>query len=110
MIDKIYKIGHNEFRLKTDLTLDESERIQEVIKNIYTPDGKTFAGNITGSEIKLFLSLSLEQIIAPGTKSNSDNSNIDFGKATESVVAEILKDFFLNRLKRFQVFTNYYEG
>lgn len=107
MSKKIYKIVNVDFVLKTDLTLDEAEEVQELFKNLFIQgeQAEEQTGLVTGSfsntEIKKFLSIALEPVCTEAKL----YEGFDFGKAKETVVVEVIKDFFLYRIKKYQDFT-----
>jgi hypothetical protein len=118
MINKSYTINNKNFKLKTDLTLDEAEEVQELFKNLFISDeqasGQEYradgmsgvvSGSFSNTEIKRFLSLTLEPQYpntGPGSKGFGE---FDYGKVKESVAIEVIKDFFLHRIKKYQDFT-----
>lgn len=96
MLKKVYDINGNKFRLKEDFTLEESEIIQNLIQGFYEEGNNYTAG------IKKFLSLVLQP--------DNHEANIvefDFGPAKESAAREIIRDFFLSRLKSAAAMTDY---
>ena len=109
---KSYLINKINFSLKSDLTLDEAEEVQELFQNLFIKSEQingqsgSPAGLVTGSfsnaEIKRFLSIVLEPATMPGAI--EEKPNIDFGRVKESVAVEVIKDFFLNRIKKYQDF------
>ena len=110
MITKSYSIKNINFKLKTDLTLDEAEEVQELFKNLFIRedqfDGGTWlvSGNFSNSEIKKFLSIALEPVELTGKTESRTIDEFDFGKAKESEAIEVIKDFFLHRIKKYQDF------
>jgi len=111
MQTKTYTINNVNFRLKTDLTLDEAEQVQGLFNNLFIRDGQSVdeegmvGGSFTNSEIKKFLSIALEPAVIPANSCKQVIEEFDFGSAKESVVIEIIRDFFLYRIKKFQDFT-----
>jgi hypothetical protein len=93
MENKTYTIDNTKFILKTDLTLDEGEEVQELLSGLFTQDN-TIKGTFTGKQMKRFLELVLE----PAEGNLPDNFN--FGKTKESVQMEVFKDFFLSRVTK----------
>jgi len=110
-MSKSYTINNINFKLKTDLTLDEAEEIQGLFQNLFIQEGQTAgqSGSVTGSfsnsEIKKFLSIALEPVCLPDKTGGKMCEEFDFGKTKESIVVEIIKDFFLHRIKNYQDFT-----
>jgi hypothetical protein len=90
MENKTYTIDNTKFILKTDLTLDEGEEVQELFSGLFAQDN-TISGNF---KMKRFLELVLE----PAEGNLPDNFN--FGKTKESVQMEVFKDFFLSRVTK----------
>lgn len=111
MAKRIYNINDKNFILKTDLTLDEAEEVQELFQNLFIQEGQAegqsgfVTGSFSNSEIKKFLSIALEPASPPVKAEGKLYEEFDFGKANESVVVEIIKDFFLHRIKKYQDFT-----
>jgi hypothetical protein len=111
MLIKSYLINGVNFKLKTDLTLDEAEEVQELFKNLFIQDGQTgeqsgqVTGTFTNTEIKKFLSIALEPDGSYNKTRDKFTEEFDFGKAKETVAIEIIKDFFLHRIKKYQDFT-----
>ena len=81
MQKKYYPIEGIQFSIKEDLTLEENEEVRRLIRGFYSGGGR--------SEMEKFLAIVLE---------TSDRKFIqgkfNFGKAKESAVTEIVKDFF----------------
>jgi hypothetical protein len=96
MLKKNYDLNGNNFRLKEDFTLEESEIIQNLIQGFYEE------GNNYTSGIKKFLSLVLQP-----DNPEVNTVDFDFGPAKESVAREIIRDFFLSRLKSAAAMTDY---
>ena len=117
MSQKTYTISHTNFTLKSDLTLDEAEEVEQLFQNLFIREeqaagGKTglITGSFSNSEIKRFLSIALEPEDRPGKRREGINDAFDFGKINESMAVEVIKDFFLLRIKKFQDFTANYAG
>lgn len=102
MQKKIYKINENNFSLKEDLTVEESEEVQELLNDFYS-SGEN--GIIPHGGIRRFLSLVL-------CAENNDEQTLlaDFGKAKESVVLEVIKDFFLRRMRLTASMADYFRN
>jgi hypothetical protein len=111
MIPKTYCIDNLNFRLKADLTLDEAGDVEELFKNLFVQceqvEGQNglVTGSFSNSEIKKFLSIALEPVSSSDKQEGSFYDGFDFGKAKESVAVEVIKDFFLYRIRRYQDFT-----
>jgi hypothetical protein len=105
MQKKVYQIEKSKFLLKEDLTVEESEKVQKLLNTFYSA-GENYVGeNMPVEEIKQFLSLVLE----PENSSVAENT-VDFGKAKESVVLEVIKDFFLRRMRLAMNITGYFRN
>ena len=119
-MQKHYSINNTNFTLKPDLTLDEAEEVQQLFQNLFIQEeqasgataGQTglITGSFSNTEIKRFLTIALEPESLPGKPREVINDEIDFGKIKESTAVEIIKDFFLLRIKKFQDFTMNYSG
>jgi len=119
-MQKHYSIKNKNFTLKSDLTLDEAEEVQQLFQNLFIQEeqaaditsGQTglITGSFSNSEIKRFLSIALEPECIPGKSREDINDEFDFGKIKESTAVEVIKDFFLLRIKKFQDFTLNYAG
>jgi hypothetical protein len=96
MLKKVYDINGNKFRLKEDFTLEESEIIQNLIQGLYEEGNNYTAG------IKKFLSLVLQP-----DNHEVNTVEFDFGQIKESAAREIIRDFFLSRLKSAAAMTDY---
>ena len=111
MMQKSYSINNANFKLKQDLTLDESEEVQELFQNLFIRENQTkgqqvlVTGSLSNSEVKKILSIVLEPVSQPGGPGENKCREFDFGMTKESVVVEIIKDFFLNRIMKYQNFT-----
>ncbi|MDR3625271.1 MAG: hypothetical protein P4L45_00475 [Ignavibacteriaceae bacterium] len=111
MLIKYYLISDIKFRLKTDLTLDEAEEVQELFKNLFLQGGQAdeqsglVTGTFTNAEIKKFLSIALEPTDVSNNAGKKFIEEFDFGRAKETVAIEIIRDFFLHRIKKYQDFT-----
>ncbi|MFO7446392.1 MAG: hypothetical protein R6W90_08495 [Ignavibacteriaceae bacterium] len=117
MNPKTYTIDNIAFMLKTDLTLNESEEVSNLLRGLYCPpqadSGVTIAGNFTGAQIKRFLEIVLEPVSA-GAAVQSESIGVrpahidkdglpegfNLGKIKESVQMEVFKDFFIERLAK----------
>lgn len=102
---KTYTIGSDVFYLKDDLTVEESESVQELIDGLYEQEQNNRSGSISRCGIKKFLALVLE----PAGCSRLQNET-DFGKAKESVVLDVIKDFFLRRMRLTVSITDYFRS
>lgn len=91
----MYEIAGIKFNLKTDLELDESIEISNLMKKLYSESSNTITGEFSGEEMKRFLWIVLEPC---GNKPLLEN--FTFGKTKESVQLEVFKDFFLDRVKK----------
>jgi hypothetical protein len=108
---KTYTINKINFKLKSDLTLDEAEEVQELFKNLFIQEEQTgglVTGSFSNSEIKRFLSIVLEPASNKDKTEVKQYEEFDFGKVKESTAVEVIKDFFLYRIKKYQDFTNSY--
>ena len=88
---KAYEIEGAKYFLKEDLTLEESEQVQKLMNTLYTA-GNNPNENYPSGEIRKFLALVLEQ-------TESSIAETDFGKVKESIALEVIKDFFLRRMR-----------
>lgn len=98
MQKKIYTVDGVGFSLKEDLTLEENEEVRRLIGGFYSGSGGRGA-------MEKFLAMVLEsgdKKFIPG--------KFNFGRAKESVVTEIVKDFFLRRMKSASVTALYFEN
>ena len=89
MQKKTYKIMDTLFCLKDDLTIEESEMVQNLLGEFDSERDGCSSGIIPNGGIRKFLSMILEPS-EPGCQV----TDCDYGKAKESVVQEIIKDFF----------------
>lgn len=111
MLIKYYLISDIKFRLKTDLTLDEAEEVQELFKSLFLQGGQAdeqsglVTGTFTNAEIKKFLSIALEPVDVPNNAGEKFIEEFGFGRVKETVAIEIIRDFFLHRIKKYQDFT-----
>lgn len=105
MQKKVYQIDEDKFHLKEDLTVEESETVQELLDGFYASEEECRSGAIPRGGIRKFLSLVLE----PENKEKNFNES-DFGKARESVVLEVIKDFFLRRMHLTAAMTDYFRS
>lgn len=105
MQKKMYQIDEAQYRLKEDLTVEESETVQELLDGFYTAGENCRNGIIPHQGIRKFLSLVLEPENAGRGVSESD-----FGKARESVVLEVIKDFFLRRMRLTAAMADYFRN
>lgn len=92
---KTYTIDGKEFTLK-DLTLDEAD---EVNKLINTVNG---GAEISNKNSKRFLQI----VLAPV---EPDTKGIDFGKCTETVALEVMKDFFSAKIASGESLKNFFK-
>jgi hypothetical protein len=99
MNKKIYEISGAWFRMKDDFTLEEAENIQNLFNGMYEE------GNNSTAYIKKFLAAVLQPV-----DMLLDLSGIDFGKTREPVAMDVIKDFFLLRLKSTAAITEYLDG
>lgn len=90
---KTYTIAGKEFTLK-DLTLDEAD---EVNKLITTVNG---GAEISNKNSKRFLQI----VLAPV----EDGTSVDFGKCTETVALEVMKDFFSAKIASGESLKNFF--
>ncbi len=102
---KHYQIEHMKFRLKEDLTVEESEKVQLILNSFYSAGEDYVNENMQAGDIKKFLSIVIEP-------EEPDSTGVvpDFGKAKESVVMEIIKDFFLRRMRLAMNMTAYFRN
>jgi hypothetical protein len=105
MQKKIYQIEEAKYHLKEDLTVEESETLQELLDGFYTAGENCQNGIIPHTGIRRFLSLVLE----PEDSQKQVNES-DFGKARESVVLEVIKDFFLRRMRLTAAMAEYFRS
>lgn len=96
---KVYLIDGIEFKLK-ELTLNELDEVNNILQ--LGKNDNTIESNLTSEDSKKFLSIVIEQV-------NKKDKNVDIGKCSEIVALEILKDFFLERLKRGTDMKNYFQ-
>jgi hypothetical protein len=97
-LDKIknetFLIGGVEFKLKQDLTLDESEESGKLLSLFFSPSTTTVIASASAKDIKKFLSVVLERV------DGQSSGNFDFGKAKESVQLRVFLFFFISRVKQ----------
>lgn len=93
MEKKTYEIAGLKFNLKTDLELDESIEVSNLMKNLSSESSNTIAGNFSSEDMKKFLSI----VLTPADGKELPGS-FSFGKIRESVQMEVFKDFFLDRI------------
>jgi len=105
MQTKVYQIENIKFHLKSDLTVEESEKVQKILNSFYSGGDNYVRENMPADDIKKFLSL----VVEPEDQGNLD-AIPDFGKAKESVVLEIIKDFFLRRIHLTMNITDYFRN
>lgn len=105
MQKKVYQIENAKFQLKEDLTVEESEKVQKLLNAFYSAGESYVSENMPADEIKKFLSLVLEP-----EKASIPETVVDFGKAKESVVLEVIKDFFLRRMRLAMNITGYFKS
>jgi hypothetical protein len=108
---KTYTINKISFKLKSDITLDEAEEVQELFKNLFIQEEQLdglVTGSFSNSEIKRFLSIALEATPTSDKTEAKLYEGFDFGKVKESTAVEVIKDFFLCRIKNYQDFTSSY--
>ncbi len=91
---KTYLINGKKFLLKEDFTIEECEEIQKLMEQIYESGSGNSTAIYSFGGIKKFLSKSL----SPAEEIKAGDET-DFGKAAESVALEVIKDFFLRRLR-----------
>ncbi len=77
-----------EIKVKTDLTINESKRVAEILKKMSSPDPSTIVAELTGDDLKEFLDIVTEK-----------PEGFDVGELKESEALEIFKDFFLSRIE-----------
>jgi len=99
MNKKTYEINGTKFRVKDDFTLEEAENIQQLFNGMYED------GHNSTAYIKKFLS----SVLQPSDLL-FDAEGFDFGKTGESVAMEVIKDFFLLRLKSAAAITDCLNG
>lgn len=97
MQKKTYKINDRVFYLKEDLTVEENETIRNLLNNLYSGEDNYSGG------IKKFLSM----VLIPADTKNS-TGEIDFGQTLESVALEVIKDFFLKRMRLTAAMADYF--
>ena len=91
MDKKTYEIDGVSFNLKTDYDLDESDKLTSLFGGLEAENNKIISGKFSNNQIKEILSI----VLIPQT---SLQESFNYGKAKETVVAEVIKDFFLNRI------------
>lgn len=84
----VYKIENKEFVLK-DLSLDELDQANKLLQRMEAADN-SIEVQFTNEELKQLLAIILEPKV-PGTV-------VNMGAVKETVVLEIIKDFFLKRI------------
>ncbi len=87
----MYEINDVKFTLRTDLTLNQIDKISNLFGKIYAKADNVLVGSYTSQDIVKMLAILLE------TDSELPNS-FDFGDAKESVILEVIKDFFVSRI------------
>jgi hypothetical protein len=102
MQKKVYQIEEDRYHLKEDLTVEESETVQELLDGFYAAGEECRDGVVPRGGIRKFLSLVLEC-----DNKEKEVNEADFGKARESVVLEVIKDFFLRRMRLTAAMTDY---
>ena len=88
---KTYLIDDQEFTLKKSFTLNELDKIQKLFAGLKSEDSQTLLMNISNADIKEFLGIVLEP-------KDAIKKDLDFGNIKESDAAEVVKDFFLQRI------------
>ncbi len=91
---KIYIISGVGFELNTDLDLDEAEDVQKFFGHTSLNNGSINLGNYKKEEVIRLYSI----ILKP--KSGNLPENFSFSKIKESIQIEVIKDFFLSRIKK----------
>jgi hypothetical protein len=86
-----YIIDKQFCRLKEELTLDEAEQAQLLLDKITPADKKTLTGKFSNEDIKKLLSIICEPL--------NDGVQINYGNCKETTSVEVVRDFFLKRIK-----------
>jgi len=105
MLKKTYQIDGVKFKLKEDLTVEESGTVQDILNDIYSAGEESRGGFAPAGSIKKFLSIVLQ-----AENGKDELIGIDFGKAKESVAEEVVKDFFLKRVRLTAAATDYFRS
>ncbi|HMN25977.1 MAG TPA: hypothetical protein PKE38_15840 [Ignavibacteriaceae bacterium] len=94
ILAKTYNIAGYEFTIKKSLTLNELNRVLEIIiKFLPSADGESINGEFTNIEMVTLL----ETVLEPKTKLPE---NFSFGDANELVANEIVTDFMTMRIDK----------
>lgn len=99
--NEIFIIDGVEFKLKQDLTLDESEEAGKLLNLFFSPATTTVLARASSNDIKKFLSIVLER--ADGKPIETD---FNFGKIKESVQLKVFLFFFIERVNQGINFAN----
>lgn len=81
-----YTIGGKNVRLKEDVTLEDEDKINELLKKAGA-EGNTVSVNLTNKELIDLLPLICE---------SEDGSDVDWGKCARKMAARIIAGFFLS--------------
>jgi len=93
--DQVFKIGEDDFRLKEDLDLDESEEAGKLLNLFFSPGNSTVVASASAKDIKRFLSIVLEPV-----DDRPVPADFNFGKIKESVQVKVFMFFFISRVKK----------
>jgi hypothetical protein len=85
-MNDVFLIGGKSVKLKEDVTLEEEDRINELLKKAGA-EGNTVSVNLTNKELIDLLPLICE---------SKDGSDIAWGKCTRKTAAQIIASFFLS--------------